>query len=479
MTAFVYSDAPSVVSATPAMVRERLDASYYAAKYLWLDRVSETAACHTFQPLGELLQNVRRVMYMSTKSYARCDAPPSAVPFISGVDLDESSTEVKWDQIRYVAPEMAQKHPQGLLRDNSLLIKVKGPHQLVAYVGKSHRAALVSGTIVVGEPHGVDAHYLTMALRSRYAQEWRTRLRKNITVEFTPYEDLKDIPIPVPEPEVQQAIGDSVRKAEALWAVARQAKTDADKMLQQEMVLQEATLEGVAQWWVSQELSTRRLDPQFYSAPKIRALRHLANTGIHFDRLGTLSEITAMVGWKGLTTEHYTDEGPLLVRGVDFEDGQFNVQGMVRVDVHKYAEQPQIHLRKGDVVFTKDGSVGKAIVVPDFGQPACAGSTVARLRPDVSVDPFYLEAVLGSSVALVQTASFVTGLAQPHLTQEWIAEILVPRLACEQSVAKSIRKHHNAIVEARQLLEQAQLDIDAIMLGAPTSIDSNNMEGTK
>jgi hypothetical protein len=44
-----------------------------------------------------------------------------------------------------------------------------------------------------------------------------------------------------------------------------------------------------------------------------------------------------MIGWKGLTTEHYTDSGPLLIRGIDFEDGSIHLRRDNKVSV-RYAE---------------------------------------------------------------------------------------------------------------------------------------------
>ena len=146
-----------------------------------------------------------------------------------------------------------------------------------------------------------------------------------------------------------------------------------------------------------------------------------------------------MIGWKGLTTEFYRDSGPWLLRGVEFNDGIINTDSLVCVDEFKYLEQPQIHLKENDVAFSKDGTIGKAVVIPLLPNRLAAGSTIARLRikESESLDPYYLEFALGHPCVQVQVESFATGIAQPHITQEWIARLEIPRIKSEEAIGVS------------------------------------------
>jgi type I restriction enzyme S subunit len=184
-----------------------------------------------------------------------------------------------------------------------------------------------------------------------------------------------------------------------------------------------------------------------------------------------VSEISAMIGWKGLNTAHYTNVGPYLIRGVDFENGILNFSNIVCVDRSKYEEQPQIHLRAKDIIMTKDGTIGKAIVVPELYNEACAGSTVVRIRPDERINSYYLEFVLNHHVCQVQIKSFATGLAQPHITQECIAEIEIPRILREQEIADKIEQHHLLLYSAcdstrLHLIDKAKSDVEDLIDGS-------------
>jgi type I restriction enzyme S subunit len=208
-----------------------------------------------------------------------------------------------------------------------------------------------------------------------------------------------------------------------------------------------------------------RFDARFNSADRLDSIRHLKDRGIPHEFLARMASVSAMIGWKGLTTDHYTSDGPCLIRGVDFEEGILDFAQLVRVDRTKYDEQPQIHLRPGDVVMTKDGTIGKACAIPRTAELLAAGSTVARIRPRKGVNSFYLEAVLNHEVVQSQVRGMATGLAQPHITQEWIAQLQVPVLSQSDAIGELVEQHHSAMSRATALVHQAVADVETLIEG--------------
>ena len=95
----------------------------------------------------------------------------------------------------------------------------------------------------------------------------------------------------------------------------------------------------------------------------------------------------------------------------------------------------------------------------------CAGSTIARLRPTSDIRPEFLEAVLNHECVQSQIESFATGLAQPHITQEWIAELLIPRLECEDEIADRIAQHHQYLYSARDLIDKSKNAVESLIGG--------------
>ena len=279
------------------------------------------------------------------------------------------------------------------------------------------------------------------------------------------------LPVILPDSKVQKYIGDKVRQAERL--------RERSKKLEQKG---RSLFESVILW--SQELENRtiyrrigtdfleqRLDLNFNSPSRLRLIEHFIANNIKLDNLDKLVEISAMIGWKGLTTEHYTNKGPWLLRGVEFSNGVIDFDSLISIEQYKYDEQPQIHLAEGDIAFTKDGTIGKAIVIPILTNDLAAGSTVARLRPysKHSVNIYYLELVLNHPALQIQVFSFATGIAQPHITQEWIARLQIPRCGeLEETIGQYVYKSHQAQVFSSYLTTAAKLLVEALIEGILT-----------
>jgi type I restriction enzyme S subunit len=210
-----------------------------------------------------------------------------------------------------------------------------------------------------------------------------------------------------------------------------------------------------------------RLDGNFNSPSRLYLMDHFSANHVTLDLLAELADISAMIGWKGLTTEHYTETGPWLLRGVEITNGVIDFDALVSVAQDKYDEQPQIHLQKGDVALSKDGTIGKAVTVPELPQAMAVGSTVARLRlrSEDAINPYYLEHALNHEALQIQIRSFATGMAQPHITQEWIERLQVPRCSDEAKIAALVRQHHEATALAKDLTLAARFLVEALIDG--------------
>lgn len=112
------------------------------------------------------------------------------------------------------------------------------------------------------------------------------------------------------------------------------------------------------------------------------------------------SKLKARIGWQGLTTAEYLDSGySYLVTGTDFVDGHINWDGCHFVTADRYYQDPNIQLNNGDVLITKDGTIGKVALVDNLNKPATLNSGVFVVRPiNHAYSPRFLYYVLESRV---------------------------------------------------------------------------------
>ena len=99
-----------------------------------------------------------------------------------------------------------------------------------------------------------------------------------------------------------------------------------------------------------------------------------------------LASLKGRIGWQGLTSDEYTDEGPFLITGVDFSNGSIDWDSCVHISEKRWEEAPEIHISNGDLLITKDGTVGKVAIVEGLTDKASLNSGVLLIRTNPDFD---------------------------------------------------------------------------------------------
>ena len=113
-------------------------------------------------------------------------------------------------------------------------------------------------------------------------------------------------------------------------------------------------------------------------------------------RVKYLASLKGRIGWQGLTSDEYIDEGPFLITGIDFCNGGIDWENCVHITEERWAEAPEIHIHNGDLLITKDGTIGKVAIVDNLTTKASLNSGVLLIRPQVDYDKKFLFWVLQS-----------------------------------------------------------------------------------
>ena len=113
-------------------------------------------------------------------------------------------------------------------------------------------------------------------------------------------------------------------------------------------------------------------------------------------RVKYLASLKGRIGWQGLTSDEYIDEGPYLITGIDFKDGGIDWDNCVHISEKRWAEAPEIHIKNGDLLITKDGTVGKVAIVSGLDGKASLNSGVLLVRTYENFDKRFLFWVLQS-----------------------------------------------------------------------------------
>ena len=187
--------------------------------------------------------------------------------------------------------------------------------------------------------------------------------------------------------------------------------------------------------------------------------------------------VKARVGWHGLKSDDFTDEGPFLVTGSDFTSSGIHWGDCYLCDLNRYEQDPYIQLRNGDLLITKDGTIGKVALVDGLktNEKATLNSGVFVVRPLINnfSTKFYFW-LLQSKVFTDFVDYNKTGSTIVHLYQDTFVNFSYasPRLKEQIQIAAFLdhetAKIDNLIEKQQQLIELLKEKRQAVISHAVT-----------
>lgn len=139
------------------------------------------------------------------------------------------------------------------------------------------------------------------------------------------------------------------------------------------------------------------------------------------------SYMKGRIGWQGLTSDEFIDEGPYLVTGTDFDNGRVCWERSYHVSEKRYEEAPEIQLKIGDLLVTKDGTIGKLAYIDALPGKASLNSHLLVMRPlqNKYINRF-LFWILSSSVFVEYYSLVSDGSTMDSLSQEKMGDFVFP-----------------------------------------------------
>lgn len=154
------------------------------------------------------------------------------------------------------------------------------------------------------------------------------------------------------------------------------------------------------------------------------------------------SKIKARIGWQGLKKSEYLDSGyAFLVTGTDFVDGRVKWDTCHFVERERYNQDENIQIKNGDILVTKDGTLGKTAFVQGLTRPATLNSGAFVIRPlQNAYDPEFVYHILSSFVFKEFLDKLSAGSTIVHLYQKDMGkfEFLLPPTLDEQKAIATI-----------------------------------------
>jgi type I restriction enzyme S subunit len=159
-------------------------------------------------------------------------------------------------------------------------------------------------------------------------------------------------------------------------------------------------------------------------------------------KLGDKMYIKSRIGWQALTKKEYLETGNYyLITGTDIDEDNHvvDLKRCYYVSKERYEMDDKIQVHEGDIIVTKDGTIGKVAMVTGLDKPATLNSHLFVLR-DISgtlYNRFLLQIlsshIFDSFVESTKTGSTLTGLPQKTIVE---FKFLAPKFEEQKKISQ-------------------------------------------
>lgn len=176
-----------------------------------------------------------------------------------------------------------------------------------------------------------------------------------------------------------------------------------------------------------------------------------------FKSLKDICYIKGRIGWQGLRKDEFISEGPYLITGINFDRGKIIWNECYHITNERYEQAPEIQLKVGDVLMTKDGTIGKLLYVDNLPDKASLNSHLFVMRPiNDSFISKYFYYHLQSEKFKKYIDNNKTGSTMPAITQAAMEKykLILPPLEEQEKIASILSTVDEQIDNVEALIKK-------------------------
>lgn len=159
-------------------------------------------------------------------------------------------------------------------------------------------------------------------------------------------------------------------------------------------------------------------------------------------------------------TDEFLSEGVPFIRGTDFNGTSINQSNMMYISPEKHAELKKGHTKKGDILITTRGDIGRIAFVPDSLIDVNINSQLVRINGGDIVPRAFLACFLTSSKVQNDFKSLITGSALQQLPVGKLKKVMF--LLPDKAILKTFEDNveplfHQIFAKAEECIKLAKI----------------------
>jgi hypothetical protein len=446
----------------------RIDAEYYYPEFI---RVMDLINSKKNTPFINYSIFIKKGCFdMSPENYSD---HVNAIPFIRSGDMKNIFFN---DDVVKITQESHKKELKTELGKGDLILSKVGTIGDMGINLKWTKINCSQNTIAIKIKDGFKkvSPFLAIYINCYYGKSQLNRSSQGQVQDKLTLEDLKNLLVVNFGQDFQSSISSLVKKSFELSENSKSLYNEAENLLLEELSLKD--------WKPKHQLSyiknysdtqkAERFDAEYFQ-PQYDAI--IEKIKSYNQKQGINKEIILddVVKWsKGVEvgSEQYLDEGFDFIRISDFSTKGIS-ETSKKISKELFAElKGKYSPRKGDILFTKDGTIGLTYLV-DQNQDSIVSGAFLKLRPKIEAE--YLALVLNSVICKKQIEMMSGGAIIAHLKPSDAMNLQIPILSPE-----SQKQISSKIIESKKNNEQSKSLLEIAKKAVEMAIESNEQKAT-
>ena len=447
---YIIHSKPSCTIISGVFMQNRIDAQFYSSKYLVKGKVEFDNGLDYIR-LGELGSNFS----YGTPPYGHiCD---EGVPYLRIPDIEDDFF-LSNSNLAFIDKEYHMKNIKNEVKAGDILFRIKGQLGQALVVPQKLSNSHTGSSFLRFTPKSINPYFLVCYLNSSFGRNQINRKQSNSIIQYLNMDDITSIRVPIPSPEIQEYIGDKVRKAEELREEAKRLKKEAEEILNKELNLKDVefyikqTNNKKYSWTESIEIEDR-IDSEFYK-PKYRYLSKLNN----------MSELSY---YYKISKKRINKNIDRKIKYIDLS----SVNNIIEPSDFNTKELPsraQFLVKEGNLIISTLKGSNKISIIPEhLNDSVCStGFIVIASKSHLTTEYLYL--VFSNKVFNMQIERYSTGSIMSGVNHDNFNKMLIPVISNKQiidTITNKIRKHFRLLYYSKQLIQEAKQDVEDLIEG--------------
>lgn len=450
----------SEVKMSQVDAKSRFDSEYYLPEYinteLILDRIFT-------KKLPELFW-VSDGNHLEVSKYFSNDN--RCIPYYRGKDITdffiENATPVRIPEHIFNSGMMRRSH----FKACDVLLSIVGTIGSLSIVPEDFGNATGSCKLaILRKKNFCSPYYLAAFLLCKHGQAQVKRNTRGAVQMGLILKDFIKIRIPIFSPKVEKKIEELIKNSIIKNKLSKTYFIQAQKLLEKALGFDKLVLQKSKSYesTFNEVVTKGRVDADYYQT-------HFRIHEEHIRSIPTkpLGQIVNYSKGIEVGSSNYSNSGKLFIRVSNIKENQ-----VVTGNSDKYVSNSlynTLHTFKpnvGDILLTKDGTLGVCYVVDREIEGIISGGIMKLQIKDLEIPAEYLGLVINSKVCKLQIERVCSGALILHWKPQDIANLNIPILnkATMNELSELVIKSKQAKKESEQLLEQAKRQVEDLIEG--------------